>query len=496
MNLLSDPIFRCEPASLRTLPEVFQGLAQGHVRSFPALRPHQRAAWHMFLVQLGVLTAEKVGWPDEAAGWVDALRSLSEFGDEPWTLVVEDRCLPAFLQPPDPGGLKWTSVPTPDALDMLITSKNHDLKTQVATDAMPEDWVFALVTLQTMEGFGGAGNYGIARMNGGSSSRPMLTAAPASEQGAIDLPGWWRRDVKRLLEIRRTQPDCVGRIGGQTLLWCMPWPEREQLSVTELDPLFVEVCRRIRFSQDSGKIKAERSSSKAARIDAKAFKGVLGDPWAPVHRGENKALTLGSKDFDYRTIKDLLYNPDWEVPPLAKESPGEQSSELLLVAEAISRGNSKTDGLKRRVIPLPESGSWYADNAASAAEEMMKDISSVDNALREGVALFAARGSRDDVGKEQRLSAASARRRFDQSVDRIFFEFLWRRVDAEQVGDPLEARRVFCAELVRFARVELEAAFSSIPIAHTWEPRARTRANGRFRGALSKSGIPEEAIHV
>ena len=450
----------------------------------------------MFLVQLGVLAIEQAGWPDEATGWVKALRSLSEFGDEPWTLVVDDRSLPAFLQPPDPGGLKWTIVPTPDALDMLITSKNHDLKTQVAMDARPDDWVFALVTLQTMEGFGGAGNYGIARMNGGSSSRPMLTAAPASEQGAVDLSGWWRLDVERLLEIRRTRPVCVGRIGGQALLWCMPWPEREQLSVAELDPLFVEVCRRIRLSRGSGNIIAERSSSKAARIDAKVFNGVLGDPWAPVHRVDSKTLTLGSRDFDYRTIKELLYSNDWKIPPLAEEAPSEQAAEMVLVAEAISRGNSKTDGLKRRVIPLPKSGSWYPKNAASAAHFMIEEIKSVDAALREGIALFAARGNRDGVGKEQRLSATDARRRFDQNVDKIFFESLWQRVEAELAGDSADAKRAFCSELVRFAQNELEAAFAAIPIAHTWEPRARIRANGRFWSALSKSGIIQEESHV
>ena len=70
-------------------------------------------------------------------------------------------------------------VETPDALDLLITSRNHDLKQAVARRADPEEWIFALVSLQTGEGFGGAANYGIARMNGGSSSRAMMALAPA-----------------------------------------------------------------------------------------------------------------------------------------------------------------------------------------------------------------------------------------------------------------------------------------------------------------------------
>ena len=69
---------------------------------------------------------------------------------------------------------------------MLITSRNHDLKQNVARQAEPEDWVFALVSLQTSEGYGGSGNQGIARMNGGSSSRPMLGLAPA-QSGIVSV---------------------------------------------------------------------------------------------------------------------------------------------------------------------------------------------------------------------------------------------------------------------------------------------------------------------
>jgi len=79
-----------------------------------------------------------------------------------------------------------TPVSTPDALDLLITSRNHDLKQAVARQAEAEDWILALVSLQTCEGFGGAKNYGIVRMNGGSSSRSLL-ALPRSHK-AIQSP--------------------------------------------------------------------------------------------------------------------------------------------------------------------------------------------------------------------------------------------------------------------------------------------------------------------
>ena len=184
-------------------------MARGEVRGFPAMRPHQRSAWHMFLVQLGALALWSVGRdtvPEEPADWVAILRRLTpeHTDDAPWRLVVEDPAKPAFLQPPDPGGLVWSRLATPDALDLLITSRNHDLKQTIARQASPEDWVFALVSLQTSEGFGGRSNYGIARMNGGSSSRPMLGLAPAEEgDTSIDPSRWWVRDVRRLLATAR-----------------------------------------------------------------------------------------------------------------------------------------------------------------------------------------------------------------------------------------------------------------------------------------------------
>ena len=59
--------------------------------------------------------------------------------DEPWQLVVDDITKPAFMQPPASSKAKEqeykAAVATPDELDMLVTSKNHDLKAAVAVQA-------------------------------------------------------------------------------------------------------------------------------------------------------------------------------------------------------------------------------------------------------------------------------------------------------------------------------------------------------------------------
>ena len=110
LNLLSDSILSASPIGSVTLPGLFAALARDEVRSFPRLRAHQRAAWHMFRVQLAALALDGAGVsepPQEEGAWRDLLLALTEGMDGPWALVVEDRSRPAFLQPPDPGGLKW-----------------------------------------------------------------------------------------------------------------------------------------------------------------------------------------------------------------------------------------------------------------------------------------------------------------------------------------------------------------------------------------------------
>ena len=227
-NLLSDPLLTVTGGRAVSLPELFASLAKREVREFPFLRPHQRPSWHMFLVQIGALAVWGAGWkelPDDPARWREALRKLTDaFPDEePWQLVVEDWARPAFLQPPDPGDLKWSPADTPDELDLLILSKNHDLKRGTLQQASAEHWVYLLISVQTTVGFFGQKKYGIARMNGGFANRPLLGLVPApGGTQSIDPSQWWIRDVQALIEIRREPPTSfVGTVGGRPC--CGAW---------------------------------------------------------------------------------------------------------------------------------------------------------------------------------------------------------------------------------------------------------------------------------
>ena len=165
-NLLTDSLIHAAPRGMLTLPGVLSALSCDEVDTFPALRPHQAPTWHMFLVQLAGLALHRSKIdriPQDEADWIKLLRDLTaEFdADEPWCLVVSDSSMPAFLQPPVPENVSWKStLASADALDLLVTAKNHDLKRAVAWNSRPEDWIFALVSLQTGAGYGGRGHHG------------------------------------------------------------------------------------------------------------------------------------------------------------------------------------------------------------------------------------------------------------------------------------------------------------------------------------------------
>jgi CRISPR system Cascade subunit CasA len=497
MNIIDDPVFTVNGGEQLSLSALFAGLTRGEVRGFAALRPHQRPAWHMFLVQLAALalwTAGRRGLADDVADWAALLRGLTpdHADDAPWLLVSADTARPAFLQPPSPEGLNWRPVETPDALDLLITARNHDLKQAVARKATAEEWVLALVSLQTSEGYGGSKNYGIARMNGGSSSRPMLGLAPTRPNDqSIDPATWWARDVLNLLSAREAgQEGGVGAPGGAALLWCLDWPEAQQLDLRDLDPWFIEVCRRVRLACDNGTVTAVRAGSKAERINAKAFKGNVGDPWIPVHKSDGKAFTLGGADFTYKLLNTLLFSGDWAVPLLAQPRPGD-ADDMLLVAEALSRGNSKTEGFKSRVVPVPGDALAFlaTETSSTLAKIQIEEIAGFDKALRNSLALMAAGGDRDAVKKDHYGLTLSARSRFDRVADRLFFPSLWHRLSVFSVGDreATDAKKAFLVDLHRAAQAELNSALLAIPCAVIRRPRAKARARQAFYFSVRKS---------
>jgi CRISPR system Cascade subunit CasA len=519
-NLLCDPLIRIENdgrVERGSLPDALAALAADRVDCFPALRAHQAAAWHMSLAQLGAIALHRAGLdrpPADAAGWRDMLRALTSEafpGDEPWRLIVTDQSKPAFMQPPVPDDVVLASAEaTPDAIDMLITSKNHDLKQSVAARAEADDWIFALISLQTCEGFGGSGNYGVARMNGGFSSRAFLGLMPLSDGGRTQARTgpWIMRDIVQMVHRRERQIErsAIGypAEGGLALVWTAAWPQKAEMSVPELDIYFIEVCRRIRLDHNDGVINARRGTSSGARIAGKVYNGRVGDPWAPIHVVAAKALALGDEgEFDYRRIVDLIDPAVWELPLLATLGDGEdrQTPSWALVARAFARGQSKTGGYKERTIPLSGSVAKGLGERRLAlhqlAKQQISEIDKIDNLLRNAIALAAATAKKSDdgkfvIGKRHRALARPFSQRLTAVADQAFFAALSDRFDASEAADQPAAeaaRERFITGLVDAAKDLLREALDDIPCASIRRPRAEARAHARFNSGLCIQGV-------
>ena len=507
MNLLADPLIgvSLDNREVRrlSLPEIYAMLVRDRILSFPALRPHQRHGWHAFLAQLAVLAmckGEHSDPPENAEEWLNLLRGLTwEYPhDEPWRLAVSDVSLPAFMQCPSPNGLEEYKgqITAPDDLDILVTSKNHEVKQGIADSHTAEDWIFALITLQTMSGFLGAGNYGIARMNGGFSARSCLGLAPCQGNPGAHL----FCDVKRMLASRNTllddYEDYYKPVDGDALLWLPPWDGTHTLSLADLDPYFIEICRRVRLQPQGGRFIAYTAPSKKSRIDAKAAKGDIGDFWAPINENST-AFSVSSDGFSYKKLVDLIIRNRGKYKlPLAMDPGDEKQTEWRLIARSIAGGQGKTEGYHERVDIVWKKktvmlfGTDENNDLADIANKQMEEIDEITRALRDAIAVAASGGKERDLSKTDRSYAKPYVQRFDRAVDEQFFLRLEERFLAEDEDEKKQKRAEFARSMKDTAKQLLDEAIMAVPCTAIRRHLAQAKAEDTFRRCLHrKNGI-------
>ncbi|MBB4199539.1 CRISPR system Cascade subunit CasA [Rhodoblastus sphagnicola] len=497
-NLLHDPVIRTLVTDASetplALPELYAALMVDSVESFSALRPHQRHAWHALLCQIGAvacLRADLAKPPADANDWRAALKDLTAYfpDDAPWRLVSPlDQ--PAFLQPVVGPVDCFRPLSTPDELDMLVTAKNHDVKGARLLNALPDDWLFALVSLQTMEGFLGAGNYGVSRMNGGFSNRPGFSLAPPGGLGAHI-----RRDIEGLIALREKTPE-VFDDEGLALVWLEPWDGAASLQPKHLDPYYIEICRRIRLVQQDGRLQAFAAGSKAARIVfGKEAKGLTGDPWTPVEfdNGDPKALTVDARGFSYRRMSEILFEKGFKQAPLQQMSRKDEVRAMVLVARALARGQGKTEGLherrivmQRRIVKLLADG--QIQDLAIPASHRVEQAGLVRKALRFGLMMLFQNGPDSFQPRDPNSSkrADPFLDRFEADIDSDFFERLFAEVEAQD-GAKLEIRAHWLTDLRLRALDLLRTAEAGSPSSSIRRHRAIVRAESAFDNSFYKS---------
>ena len=506
-NLLDEPLIRWRSTDggalhSTSLPQLLAAMAANEVRDFPALRPHQRHPWHAFLVQLGAIAlhhAEQSQPWHSAADWRAALLALTPNDPDgsPWCLVAPaDR--PALLQAPVPGEnpTTWNNLlHAADALDMLVTSKNHDLKAARARHAQADDWLFALLSLQTQEGFLGAGNYGISRMNGGFASRPGVGVAAVGAWGLR-----WQSDVASLLQQRERIASNYGLAptGGHALLWLLPWSGTDALALEALDPLYIEICRRVRLAAPQGRIQAHVTGSKVARIAAKDSNGVTGDAWTPIETAKAKALTLSRNGFDYKLMSELIAGDGYTLGAAWRLDGWPQNTPLQAIAQATVRGQGKTEGYHERRVPISPKlrrllTSGQRPLVANLAKKRIQAIADMRKLLWISLSLLFTNGENDSGNDAISNRASRFAQPFEQYEDTRFFDDLAQHIEAEGAQQETVYLQ-WLMGLAERAEAVLQHAFVAGPRSGMQRYKAQSAALSRFHAGLrggKKPPFPE-----
>lgn len=507
-NLLIDPLISLAlkdgTRTQLSLPAVLACCIEDRIADWPRLRPHQEPAWHALLVQLGALAAVATDrmLPTSEPEWRSALSALTpEYpDDEPWQLVVDDWMKPAFLQPPGEKPVARADFKRfedcADALDILVTSKNHDQKADRAVASDAEDWLYALITLQTCEGFLGAGNYGIARMNGGFASRPMLRCSAAG----LGPGGRVIRDIRALIAVwddlreRAAQFQVGDRTSIQPLLWLLPWDGANSLSLRSFHPLAVEICRRVRLSARADGYRASRAGSTAPRVDAKSALGNIGDPWIPVEIKGAKALTLTGDGYSYRRMVMLLDPRQYQYPLLARQHPvdGAAMSGLVLRASGLVRGQGKTEGFHHREVHLSATTARrFAAGANNVfvrrCEEFVQIAGNVSGKALRPALIQLVQGKAEPDWKKRENEPHTRRwlDQFDTEVDNRFFAAIDASFALDEDDDEGAAKR--WSELMRDLALKVfSAACTGVPGRSENRVIAQARADRMLRSAIWK----------
>ena len=513
-NLLTEPLIRIQTESgteRTSLPGVIEALAARRVTCFPALRDHQQHPFHTFLAQLaaGVMHREKLGGrvPARSEEWAELLRTLTPDhpGDEPWSLVVPGLEQPGFMQPPAaPEMIRPTMrYETPDEMDILVNSKNHEFKVRAARNAQPDDWLFSLISLQTQAGNLGQGNYGISRMNMGTGNRSGLSLAPL----ARDPGSHFLRDVGALAERRAEILEAHGEYaagGGLLILWTLPWDgsAASALGQGELDPMYIDLCRRVRLVSEEGKIRAYRASSKGTRIETKGRQGVTGDPWALVnlHGDDGEKVVTMPAIIGFRYDRSLAYltGEKWRRPPMLSPTGEERENPapMRVLGRALVRGQGKTQGYYRTdetAGPALQAALFDEDarqDLARIARERMDAVFTLSGGLGLAFKVYLGRGDAKRAGEPDQALAMVWRDRLRTVVDEGFISDL--QLELEAAPDERPGVRDAWLEngangLIDRARAVLREGMDSLRSAGFRDHIARNGATGALEHAVRRT---------
>jgi CRISPR system Cascade subunit CasA len=474
MDLLTESVIRTEPTGSVSLPCLLTALVRGKVASYPGIRVHQEDPWHATICQLAAYVlhrARRTDVPDDEADWRGLLKAATVGQSSAWCLVgPHDQ--PAFMQPATDTVVGWSYTNNPAALDAILPVKEHDTKLGPASGHAPADqWLFALVALQTCCGSLSAKYAQTSRMNGGLSSRLFV--------GVTGTPGArFVRDVRMLLAEREriiaASPGYADE-GGIALTWMVPW-NTSFIPKAKLDPFYVDTPRRVRLVK-GGSLTVAASGLRTIGKEALG-KGLTGDPWAPVDG--KRHCTLSLPDLSYRRVAPILTGADDALPSCAQIVRETDPDPVELRLSLLTGGQpGRTRGHHVRTVAIPAAirGLLAVGDRrlGTASRERIETLGAVEKAVREAIA-YGWKANRNVAVHTNVITRVTDAWQADE--DARFFPDLWAEMDADE---PLAARREWLQRLVNLTGPEIVRRGVRFVLGHSdllW--RARVMADRSY----------------
>ena len=429
-----------------------------------------------------------------------------------WTLVVDDVTQPAFMQAPVPKKADFSAFhPTKpkaksaDQMDLLVISRNHDVKFTRISNKDVESWVYALVSLQTMTCYLGVGQYGIARSSGGTGCRPRVGL-----EFSLRIGVQWTREVRILLGYRHKILFGPWKYSdtGIVLTWVPFWNLSTSISIESLDPFFIEISRAIRLVRYENKIYALSANSGPmvlAKSIRESLNGRLGDPWIPINITKESALNVLAEGFTPKRLRELIFLKNGEEsiyePSFMQESYSEDSGSCYFYASALARRgkNSNTEGFHVGHVYIPSKtrprlfrSGPERDRLARLSEDAIFDAGQMQNRVLK-VALFSFLEGGQNIDKidwekrEVKEWWKTTEKQFSEEWSSNYFPWLWTMAEQE---DADAARLEWLKALRDKAKTVLDDAIARYPARSGRRYRSRVKAEGMFAGCLYKK-FPE-----
>lgn len=417
VNLLRDAFFsiaRADGATTLSLPALLAVLLSpsGGVLRLRRLTAEQHGPVWRFLVRCAAEVVYRLKLPrplpaldvSELAERIAEVLAERAGGPGAWDLYQPNVGLPAFLQPPVPGGGPPESadfrLDTTARLSLAMGGKNHERKLGAGGSLDAELLVYALIVFQSGSIYT-KGNRASQLMGSATGKGSGMPYVGAWLPGALDAT--FRHDVEALLRewdaVRRDH----GLRGDVWALWTVPWDGETSLTNAGLDPAFIPCARIVRV----GAPEADgrwcslwyRPTEKPRVTDVTNGSG-LGDPFLPLvphpkEPGRHKVRGTMPTGYRYDEVVRLLIG-DPKQPSVRPASVdalfGARPADGARVRfEGMAFDQGKTLGFHRREVLVPTASYDDVNDVRIVQglhEQYMHVVANAVNALRAAARLL------------------------------------------------------------------------------------------------------------